>query len=150
MAEDRVTILVIDDDPGHVELVRRHLRRAGIDTPFESVADGTRALERVRRRDMTGAGLNRLLILLDLNITGSIDGFEVLRQIKAHPNTRHVPVIVLTTADDPWDVDRCYQLGCNLYVTKPVDPAAFSEHIERLGRILSIASLPISGTESAS
>jgi CheY-like chemotaxis protein len=150
MAQDRVTILVIDDDAGHVELVRRHLRRAGIDNPLESVADGTRALERVQRPDTTDAEPSRLLILLDLNITGSIDGFEVLRQIKAHPKSRHVPVIVLTTADDPWDVDRCYQLGCNLYVTKPVDPAAFSEHIERLGRILSIASLPTSGMEPAS
>jgi CheY-like chemotaxis protein len=150
MAEDRVTILVIDDDAGHVELVRRHLRRAGIDNPFESVGDGTRALDRVHGRDTTEAGPTRLLILLDLNIAGGIDGFEVLRQIKTHPKTRHVPVIVLTTADDPWDVDRCYQLGCNLYVTKPVDPAAFSEHIERLGSILSIASLPISGMEPAS
>lgn len=149
MAEDRVTILVVDDDPGHVELVRRHLRRAGIDNPFESIGDGARALEHVLRRETTGAS-HRLLVLLDLNIPGSIDGFEVLRQIKADPKTRHVPVIVLTTADDPWDIDRCYQLGCNLYLTKPVDPAAFSDHIEQLGRMLSIASLPSAALEPSS
>jgi CheY-like chemotaxis protein len=146
MAEDRVTILVVDDDPGHVELVRRHLRRAGIDNPLESVSNGARALDLVLR----GSAPERLLILLDLNIAGSIDGFEVLRQIKADAQTRHVPVIVLTTADDPRDVDRCYQLGCNLYLTKPVDPAAFSAHIEQLGRMLSIASLPTTGLEPAS
>lgn len=150
MAEDRVTILVVDDDAGHVELVRRHLRRAGIVNPFESIDDGARALEAVMQRGARGAASDRLLVLLDLNITGSIDGFEVLRQIKADPRTRHVPVIVLTTADDPWDVDRCYQLGCNLYLTKPVDPAAFSDHIEQLGRMLSIASLPSAGLEPSS
>jgi DNA-binding NarL/FixJ family response regulator len=58
-------------------------------------------------------------------------------------------VIVLTTTDDPRDVDRCYHLGCNVYMTKPVDPAAFSDSIERLGMILSVASLPTHGTESA-
>jgi CheY-like chemotaxis protein len=149
MAEDSVTILIVDDDPGHVELVRRHLRRAGIANQLESIAEGQAALDYVFRRGPHAERANRVLILLDLNIAGSIDGFEVLRQIKADPATRHIPVIVLTTTDDSRDVDRCYQLGCNVYVTKPVDPNAFSESIERLGMILAIASLP-SGTESHS
>lgn len=147
MAEDSVTILIVDDDPGHVELVRRHLRRAAVTNPLESIPQGRAALDYVFRRGPGAERAARVLILLDLNIAGSIDGFEVLRQIKADPSTRHIPVIVLTTADDPRDVDRCYQLGCNLYVTKPVDPGAFNESIERLGMMLSSASLP-SGTES--
>jgi CheY-like chemotaxis protein len=147
MAEDSVTILIVDDDAGHVELVRRNLRRAGIANHFESIRDGEGALEYVFGRGPHERRAHRLLVLLDLNIAGSIDGFEVLRQVKSEPTTRHIPVIVLTTADDPRDIDRCYHLGCNAYVTKPVDPAAFSESIERLGMILSVASLP-SGTES--
>jgi CheY-like chemotaxis protein len=147
MAEDSVTILVVDDDAGHIELVRRHLRRAGIENPFEAIRDGESALDYVFRRGAYTGRSTRVLILLDLNIAGSIDGFEVLRQIKADSSTRHIPVIVLTTTDDPRDVDRCYHLGCNVYMTKPVDPAAFSDSIERLGMILSVASLPTHGTE---
>jgi CheY-like chemotaxis protein len=147
MAEDSVTILIVDDDAGHVELVRRHLRRAGIANRFDSISDGESALDYVFGREREERRAHRLLILLDLNIAGSIDGFEVLRQIKGEPSTRHIPVIVLTTTDDRRDVERCYGLGCNVYVTKPVDPAAFSDTIERVGMILSIASLPY-GTES--
>jgi CheY-like chemotaxis protein len=148
MEENSLTILVVDDDAGHVELVRRNLRRAGIENPFEAIRDGEGALDYLFRQGSHAGRTNRLLILLDLNIAGSLDGFEVLRQIKANRSTQHIPVIVLTTADDPRDVGRCYQLGCNLYVTKPVDPAAFSDCIERLGMILSIVSLPAHGTES--
>jgi CheY-like chemotaxis protein len=144
-----VTILIVDDDAGHVELVRRHMRRAGIANRLESIGDGEAALDYVFGRELHDRRTHRLCVLLDLNIAGSIDGFEVLRQIKVEPSTRHIPVIVLTTTDDPCDVDRCYGLGCNVYVTKPVDPVAFSETIERLGMILSIASLPY-GTESTS
>jgi CheY-like chemotaxis protein len=147
MAEDSVTILIVDDDAGHVELVRRHLRRAGIANRFDSISDGKSALDYVFDREQQDRRAHQLLILLDLNIAGSIDGFEVLRQIKSEPRTRHIPVIVLTTTDDPRDVERCYGLGCNVYVTKPVDPVAFSDTIERVGMILSIARLPY-GTES--
>lgn len=142
MAEDSVTILIVDDDTGHVELVRRNLRRAGIANAIETIAQGERALDYVFRRGAHAARTERLLVLLDLNIAGRIDGFEVLRRIKDDAATKHIPVIVLTTADDPRDVDRCYAIGCNVYVTKPVDPTAFSESIERLALILSIASLP--------
>jgi CheY-like chemotaxis protein len=142
MAEDSVTIVVVDDDAGHIELVRRHLRRSGVHNPFTAFRAGDAALDFVFRRGAHGARPNRLLILLDINIAGRVDGFEVLRQIKSDPQTRHIPVIMLTTTDDPRDIDRCYQLGCNAYVTKQVDPAAFSESIERLGLILSVTSLP--------
>jgi CheY-like chemotaxis protein len=149
MAEDSLTIMVVDDDAGHVELVRRNLRRAGVTNPLETIRDGSAALEYVFGRGPRRPP-ERLLILLDLNIEGHVDGFEVLRQIKADAGTRHIPVIVLTTADDPRDIDRCYQLGCNVYMTKPIDPTAFSDRIERLGMILSVASLPAHGPESRS
>lgn len=143
MAEDSVTIVVVDDDDGHVELVRRNLRRAGIKNPFEAIHSGKAALDYVFQR---GAYERRspahMLMLLDINMSGGVDGIEVLRQIKADPTARRTPVIMLTTADDPRDVDRCYDLGCNVYMTKPVDPVTFSIVIERLGSILAVARLP--------
>ncbi|HKP55511.1 MAG TPA: response regulator [Polyangiales bacterium] len=147
MAEDRVTIVIVDDDAGHAELVRRNLRRAGLSNPMLTIESGNEALDYVFRR---GAHSEReargsAIVFLDINISGSIDGIEVLRQIKNDPLTRRLPVIMLTTADDPREIDRCYELGCNVYVTKPVDPGAFSTAIKRLGQILTVASLPSLG-----
>jgi CheY-like chemotaxis protein len=147
MAEDRVTIVIVDDDEGHAELVRRNLRRAGLHNPMLTIQSGSEALDYLLRR---GAHSERevhgsSIVFLDINISGSIDGIEVLRQIKADPSTRRLPVIMLTTADDPREIDRCYDLGCNVYVTKPVDPSAFSTAVKRLGQILAVASLPTPG-----
>jgi CheY-like chemotaxis protein len=76
-------------------------------------------------------------MLLDVNMAG-LDGVEVLRQIKADPRKKKIPVIMLTTTDDPREINRCYELGCSVYVTKPVDPGAFIEAIKRLGMFISI------------
>ncbi|HKU43825.1 MAG TPA: response regulator [Polyangiales bacterium] len=148
MAEDRVTIVVVDDDEGHAELVRRNLRRAGLSHELVSIRNGGEALDYVFRRGTHAARKpeGSLILFVDVNMSGSVDGVEVLRQIKADPTTRRLPVIMLTTADDPREVDRCYDLGCNVYVTKPVDPGAFSTAIQHLGQILSVASLPSPGS----
>ncbi len=68
------------------------------------------------------------VILLDINMP-RIDGIEALRQIKANPRTQRIPVIMLTTTDDPREIDRCYELGCNVYITKPVEYDNFIEAI---------------------
>jgi CheY-like chemotaxis protein len=67
---------------------------------------------------------------------------EVLRQIKADPETRGTPVIMLSTTDDPREVALCYDLGCSVYITKPVDPLQFIEAIKRLGLFLQVIRLP--------
>lgn len=142
-SSEPVTMLVIDDDEGHAELVQRNLRRAGIDNPVVTIGNGREALDYVF---CSGAYANRdpahrLLLLLDINMPG-IDGIEVLRQIKANPRTKKTPIVMLTTTDDPREIDLCYELGCNLYLTKPVAPAAFVDAITRLGLCISVASLP--------
>jgi CheY-like chemotaxis protein len=144
MAQDGVTILLVDDDAGHAELIRRNLRRAGIDNPLESIDNGAEALEYVHRqgRHSARSDVAGLLLLLDINMPGQLDGIEVLRRLKSDPATRRVPVIMLTTADDSREVARCYDLGCNLYVTKPIDPNAFGRAIHQLCLILSVARLP--------
>ena len=142
--EPGLTVLVVDDDEGHVELVRRNLRRAGIVNPIAVARDGSDALDFVfgrggRRQERDHCG--ELLLLLDINMPG-LDGVEVLRQLKQDPATRTIPIVMLTTTDDPREVQRCYSLGCNVYVTKPVDPPAFIEAVARLGFFLSIVAVP--------
>jgi CheY-like chemotaxis protein len=136
------TILIDDDDEGHVELVRRNLRRIALRNPILSLSDGTRALDYVFRRDEFAQRADEApLILLDINMPGSVNGMEVLRQIKANPLTQKTPVIMLSTTDDPREVARCYELGCSVYIAKPVDSAQFIDAIKRLGFFLQIIRL---------
>jgi CheY-like chemotaxis protein len=71
-----------------------------------------------------------------------VDGYEVLKRLKADERTKRIPVIILTTTDDTREVNRCYQLGCNIYMTKPVEYDQFSEAIRKLGLFLSVVTVP--------
>lgn len=136
------TILLVDDDEGHVELVRRNLRRIGVSNPIIALYDGAKALDYIfRRGEFEGRESVDLLILLDINMPGSVNGVEVLRQMKADALTRKTPVIMLSTTDDPREIGKCYDLGCSIYITKPVDPVQFIEAIKRLGLFLQIIRL---------
>jgi CheY-like chemotaxis protein len=139
-----MTIVIVDDDEGHVDLVRRNLRRVAINNDIVTFGNGSDALDYVFSRGAQAGrpGNHDFLVLLDINMPG-LDGVEVLRQIKANPRTKKVPVIMLTTTDDPREINRCYDLGCNVYVTKPVDPSAFIEAIRRLGLFLGVVSMPV-------
>ena len=80
------------------------------------------------------------VITLDVEMP-RMDGVEVLRRIKAHPELHSLPVIMLTTTDNPREVAECYSLGCNSYVTKPVNFDDFSEVIKRLGMFISVIAI---------
>ena len=82
-----------------------------------------------------------MLLLLDIKMP-RVDGVEVLRQLKSDPQTALVPIIILTTTDDPREIQRCYELGCSVYITKPVDYQAFVEAINRLGLFLQVVRIP--------
>jgi CheY-like chemotaxis protein len=71
-----------------------------------------------------------------------LDGYQVLKTIKQDDSTKRVPIIILTTTDNPSEVTRCYELGCNAYVTKPVEYEAFCKAIQNLGLLLSIIQVP--------
>jgi CheY-like chemotaxis protein len=142
------TILIVDDDLGHCELVRRNLRRAGVSNEIRAIHDGISALDFVLGR---GAYIGQphcanLLILLDINMPGGLSGLDVLQALKEDPAGRMTPVIMLTTTDDPRDIDRCYALGCNVYITKPVDPEHFIDAVKRLGMMLSVIQVPHAAT----
>jgi CheY-like chemotaxis protein len=139
MSQEPLLILLAEDDEGHASLIRRNLKRAGVANEIVHVADGQEALDYVRSqgRFQGRAARGPLLLLLDIKMP-RVDGVEVLRQLKADAATAKLPVIMLTTTDDPREVERCYQLGCGVYVTKPVMYEEFAEAVKRLGMFLGI------------
>jgi len=147
LASERVSIVLIEDDDGHATLVERNLRRSGVSNGFLRFRDGQEALDYFFGVAGTPAtypsreDLANFVVLLDLRMP-RVDGFEVLRRLKAEPATASVPVIVLTTTDDPREIERCYELGCNVYITKPVEYDAFIEAVRRLGFFLQVVKLP--------
>jgi CheY-like chemotaxis protein len=146
MTTQPVTILLAEDDDGHAQLVQRNLERAGLLNGLLRVHDGQELLDCLNSRGSSHQQTlgEALVILMDINMP-RIDGVEALRQIKANPNTHRIPVIMLTTTDDPREIDRCYELGCNVYVTKPVEYEGFIDAIRRLGLFLQIVQRPRNG-----
>jgi CheY-like chemotaxis protein len=138
-----VVILIADDDAGHVRLIEKNLNRAGLNNRIERFENGQQILDFFYKR---GPGKHRepdtsYLILLDIRMP-QVDGVEVLRRLKADPELRKVPVSMLTTTDDPREVARCHELGCNNYLVKPVDYDRFAEAIKQLGLFISLVQVP--------
>lgn len=137
------TILLVEDDDGHAKLVEINLKRAGVANPIIRAKDGVEALDYVLSRGSYAdqPSPHILLILLDINMP-RMDGVETLRQIKSNESLKNIPVIMLTTTDDPREVERCYELNCNIYITKPVEYDQFAEAIRRLGLFLQVIAMP--------
>ena len=138
---DAIQILLAEDDDGHATLVERNLRRAGLSNDVTRFRDGQELLDHLFARASESHAIADCVLLLDLNMR-RVDGVEVLRRIKGDDRTATLPVIVLTTTDDPREIERCYRMGCNVYVTKPVDYEAFIEAIRRLGFFIQIVKVP--------
>lgn len=138
-SHQHVTILLVEDDPGHALLIEKNLRRANITNTIVKVDNGQKAVDFVFNNE--GGQRGPLLILLDLNLP-ILDGYQVLKTIKNDERTKRIPVVVLTTTDNPHEVARCYGHGCNVYITKPVEYERFSGAIQSLGLFLSIVKVP--------
>jgi CheY-like chemotaxis protein len=141
-----VTIVMVEDDPGHARLIEINLRRAHITNDMVILRDGLEAVEYFfpADEDTRARRATPLLVLLDLNLPG-LDGYQVLTRLKAEERTKRIPVIMLTTTDDPREIERCYALGCNVYITKPVEYEQFTEAIRKLGLFLSVVKIPNGG-----
>jgi CheY-like chemotaxis protein len=141
-----VTILLVEDDPGHVRLIEKNLRRANIKNEIAFATNGQEALDYLfcEGEYANKKPLSHPLVLLDLNLP-MLDGYQVLERMKTDERTKRIPVVILTTTDDPREVVRCYELGCNVYITKPVDYAQFSEAIRKLGLFLMVVVIPDGG-----
>jgi len=138
-----VVILIAEDDAGHARLIEKNLSRAGLHNKIERFANGQAVLDFLFRR---GAAPHRVLdtpylLLLDIRMP-QVDGVEVLRQVKEDPELRKLPVIMLTTTDDPREVERCHAIGCASYIIKPVDYEKFAEAIKSMGLYISLVRVP--------
>jgi CheY-like chemotaxis protein len=137
-----VTILMIEDDDGHARLIEKNIRRAGVSNGIVHLRDGTSAVDFLFGGDTEARDEHApFMVLLDLNLP-DMSGADILKRIKADERFRRTPVIVLTTTDDKAEIDRCYDLGCNVYITKPLIYQSFAEAIRQLGLFLSVIQLP--------
>ena len=138
-----VTIVMVEDDEGHARLITKNLQRAGVSNAIMPFRDGTSALDFLLGPDRTGsvnAG-RPMLILLDLNLP-DMTGVDILKIIKENEHLRRAPVVVLTTTDDQREIQRCYDLGCNVYITKPLNYEGFAHAIRQLGLFFSVMQVP--------
>jgi CheY-like chemotaxis protein len=138
-----VSIVMIEDDDGHARLIERNIRRAGVNNEIVPFRNGTSALEYLLGPDGSGEASARrhLLILLDLNLP-DMTGLDILEKVKANTHTRRSPVVVLTTTDDSREIQRCYDLGANVYITQPVNYVGFANAIRQLGLFFSVMQVP--------
>ncbi len=137
-----VGIVMIEDDEGHARLIEKNIRRAGILNDIRHFTDGTTALAFLFDAADGPAKSGPALILLDLNLP-DMSGTDILARIKAEGSLlRRAPVVVLTTTDDKVEIQRCYDLGCNVYITKPVNYESFAQAIRQLGLFLSVIQVP--------
>ena len=138
-----VTIIMVEDDEGHARLIEKNIRRAGVTNEIVPFSDGTSAVAFLLGKDGSGrenAG-RPLLMLLDLNLP-DMTGVDILKIVKENEHIKRTPVVILTTTDDQREIQRCYDLGCNVYITKPVNYENFADAIRQLGLFLSVIQLP--------
>jgi CheY-like chemotaxis protein len=136
-AVNAVTIILVEDDDGHARLVEKNLRRAGVSNPIIRCADGESAVQCL----FGGGCAGHLLVLLDLNLP-DMSGIDILQRLKTDSKLGRTPVVVLTTTEDTIEIQRCYDLGCNIYITKPVDYVSFANAVQQLGLFLAVVQIP--------
>lgn len=140
-AHQTLTIIMIEDDEGHARLIEKNIRRAGINNEIRHFVDGTSALAHLFDAPEGPRHNGHAMVLLDLNLP-DMSGTSILERIKQDERLHRTPVVVLTTTDDKVEIDRCYDLGCNVYITKPVNYEGFSEAIRQLGLFLAVIQMP--------
>jgi CheY-like chemotaxis protein len=143
MMTNEVLIVIAEDDEGHAALIKKNLKRAGILNEIVHFKDGQDTLDYLFRR---GEGPHwesgtAIILLLDIRMP-KVDGVEVLRQVKQNEELRKIPVIMITTTEDPREVEKCHAIGCSNYVTKPVDYDKFVKAVRQLGLFLSVVEIP--------
>ncbi len=131
---EKVDILLVEDNKDDVELTLHALRKENLANNIQVVADGEEALDflfcRGKFQDRSNQAVK--LVLLDLKLP-KVDGLEVLRQLKADPRTKTLPVVILTSSKEERDLVNGYNLGANSYIQKPVDFEQFRDTVKRVG-----------------
>ena len=133
----RTTVLIVDDHAGFRRFARRLLEDSGYVVVGEA-ADGESACAAADR-------LRPDAVLLDLLLPDT-SGIDILKRVKDNKYLKATPVVVLTTTDDSHEIKRCYELGCNVYITKPVNYESFANAIRQLGLFFSVIQVPPAAT----
>ena len=127
-----VEILLVEDNPVDVMITQKAFSRGRMYSNLHVAEDGEEATDFLYKRGKFSSAPSPDIILLDLNLPKK-DGRQVLAEIKQDPNLRQIPVVVLTTSEDPQDVWRSYDLQANCFITKPVSMKQFTDALENLG-----------------
>ena len=122
-----VTILISEDDRGHFILMKHCLRNAGIDNKIVWLCDGQKTLDFIftHNGQLNLPPGDKYILLLDIRMP-KIDGIEILEEIKKDDRLNHLPVVIVTSSDNPDNIRRCRSLGCNGYIVKPLDEEAIA------------------------
>ena len=140
--QKEIIILIAEDDDGHADLIKEALENSGVCNNIIRFSNGEETMQFLTGKEGNGASdvKNTYLLLLDINMP-KMDGIEVLKRIKTDVKLKGIPVLMLTTTDDPREIEACYKLGCNAYIVKPVEYHKFQETLERLGFFIQIIKL---------
>jgi len=133
----KLIILIAEDDDGHAELINNGLIESGVKNEIIRFSNGEEVWNFFSSNDSKMIQDNNYLLLLDINMP-KMDGIEVLKLMKSDTDLKEIPIMMLTTTDDPREVEACYKLGCNIYITKPIDFNKFTEMLTRLGLFIQI------------
>ena len=138
-----VTILLAENDEGHAELILEQLRSAGVSNEIIRFRDGQELWDYLMAagRRTSPYGGHGFLLLLDIVMPG-LDGPEILRRIKTDKQWHNLSIIMLTTTNDPREIEKCYTLGCNCYITKPMKYEHFAGTLKKLGLSLMVVQTP--------
>lgn len=136
-------IILAEDDEGHASLIKRNLKRSGLLNEIIHFKDGQETLDYLfqGKQDKEKVKDVASLLLLDIKMP-RVDGIEVLRKVKSDDFLKKMPVIMITTTDDPREIDKCHELGCSNYITKPINYEKFVAAIRKLGLFLMIVEVP--------
>jgi two-component system response regulator len=147
MSSSQVDILLVEDSQEDLDLTLHVLRKENLANNIHVARDGEEALEFLLGEGSSAAGRPKL-VLLDLKLP-KVDGLQVLKQMKSDPQTKSIPVVILTSSKEERDLLNGYQLGANSYIQKPVDFAQFRETIKAVGLYWLLINQPPTGEESA-
>jgi len=132
---DEVEILLVEDNKNDAELIIRTLRKINLANNLVHVKDGAEALDFLFAREQFAGREKKIIpriIMLDIKMP-RVDGMEVLRQIRAHEDTKYIPVVIMTSSKEEQDIIKGYQLGVNSFVVKPIDFKEFAKAVSELG-----------------
>jgi len=131
MENKEVEILLVEDNEADIEMTLRSLSESNVCNAIQVARDGREALDLLFSRESGAESIRPRVVFLDLKLP-KVSGHEVLRRIKSDEKTRDIPVVIMTSSSQQADIDRCYELGANSYVVKPIGFEDFSRVVKEL------------------